>query len=247
MRAGVLLAGACLGGAALASGCSVPVVSPLVAPLFSPMASKPAILFHEPFNQLDPSRWREIEVKGRTQFSIEDVDGNRVLKAYSQAHASILVFSVRFNPDDYPWFSWRWRVDQVVEHEDLATRPGSDAPARVYVYFNTPGLPWQKRNLDYVWSSNTPIGAIMPSAYSKTSILMVIDGGAQHLGQWRAMSRNLREDYKAAFPGAKGTPDVLAIGILSDADSTLGVSSAYYDDFTVSREPVAPLNPAPKP
>lgn len=244
MRPGVLL-----GLLLVAGGCSahpIPVVSPLVRPLVSPIVGRPrpTTLLHEPFNQIDPKRWREIEVKGRTEFSIENLDGHRVLKAHSQARASILLCAVRFDPDDYPWVNWRWRVDQLLEQENLLTKAGSDAPARIYVYFDTPGLPWQKRNLDYVWSSTTPAGTIMPSAYANSSIIMVVDSGAQHLGAWRSVSRNIEEDYRAAFPGTREVPDVLAVGILTDGDSTSAIAAAYYDDVMITREPAYPTNPS---
>lgn len=227
----------------LAAGCSarsIPVITPLVKPLVSPMSSSRTTLLHEPFNAIDPQRWHEIEVNGRSEFSIVDLDGQRVLKAHSQANASILICQVEFDPGDYPWINWRWRVDRPVEGEDLSTRPGSDAPARVYVYFDTRGLPWQKRSLDYVWSSNTPVGTIMPSAYSKTSLLVILESGESHMGTWQSVSRNMKDDYRAAFRTQGEVPDVLAIGLLSDADSTLTVSSAYYDDIMVTREPAFP-------
>lgn len=235
---------------AVSTGCSprpIPIVSPLMSPIIRPIplvgsmvGSKPATLLHEPFNAIDPTRWREIEVKGRTEFSIEELDGRRVLKAHSHAHASILLCQVGFDPGDYPWVNWRWRVDHLLEQENLATKPGSDAPARVYVYFDTPGLPWQKRNLDYVWSSLMPVGTILPSAYSKTSMILVVDSGPQHLGQWRAVSRNIFNDYRAVFPGEREVPDVLAIGLLTDADSTSTMATAYYDDVLVTREAAFP-------
>lgn len=244
---------------ALAAGCSpkpIPVVSPLVsplmAPLVAPISGPPATLFHEPFNAIDPQRWREIEVKGRTEFSIADMDGRRVLKAHSQANASILLCQVKFDPDNYPWVNWRWRVDQLLPEEDLTTKPGSDAPARVYVYFDTRGLPWQKHNLDYVWSSLLPVGTTLPSAYSQTSLILVVDSGPRHVGEWRAVSRDLRKDYEAAFHD-DDTPDVLAIGLLTDADSTGASATAYYDDVMITREPAFPHaaadggNPPPVP
>ena len=215
----------------------LPVVSPLLG------QPPPLTLFHEPFHTLDPTRWREIEIKGNTVFGIEDVDGVRVLKAHSNQSASILLAPFRFKPDRYPWLSWRWRVDQLLEHEDLKTKAGSDAAARVYVYFNTPGLPWKKRNLDYVWSSVLPVGTILPSAFADSSMVIVVDSGPEHLGTWRAVTRNIPEDYRRCF--GEDPPEVVAIGLVTDGDSTHTEATAYYDEILITREPPASSDRSP--
>jgi len=204
----------------------------------------PFTLFHEPLQTLDPKRWREIEVKGKTTFTIEELAGARVLKAHSNDAASILLAPFRFNSNHYPWLSWRWRVDQLLEHEDLRTKAGSDAAARVYVYFNTPGLPWQKRNLDYVWSSVLPVGTILPSAFADSSMVIAVDSGPEHLGTWRAVTRNIPEDYRRCF--GQDPPDVLAIGLVTDSDSTHTEAVAYYDEILITREPPASSDGSPQ-
>lgn len=253
----VIALGACWLASGVVTGCSKPGVMavpalpipelPIVLPLLNP--PPPLTLFHEPFETLDPKRWREIEIKGATTFSIEDVDGVRVLKAHSNNAASILLAPFRFKPDRYPWLSWRWRVDALLEHEDLRTKAGSDAVARVYVYFDTPGLPWQKRNLDYLWSSSLPAGTILPSAFADSSMVVVVEGGPEHLGTWRAVTRNIPDDYRRCF-GAD-PPDVLAIGLVTDSDSTHTEATAYYDEILLTTHPpesfpeAQPQPPAP--
>lgn len=230
-------AGAC---AMVVIGCAqksltIPAVSPLLG------QPKPFTLFHEPFQQLDPQRWREVEVKGQTQFSIEDLDGSRVLKAHSRAAASILLSPFRFDPKTYRGLSWRWRVDRLLDAEDLTRKSGSDAVARVYVYFDTHGLPWQKRNLDYVWSSTLPVGTIRPSAYAESSMIIVVESGAEHLGTWRTVRRDIPDDYRRCYK--EDPPNVLAIGLMTDADSTHSEAVAYYDDIMIVRE-MLPAQPA---
>ena len=98
-------------------------------------------------------------------------------------------------------------------------------------------MPWQKRNLDYVWSSALPAGTLLMSAFSSESKIIVAQSGADGLGRWRIMERNLRDDYQRAFGGQP--PDVIAIGIMSDTDNTGGEALAYFDDLQVSRTPLA--------
>lgn len=218
----------------LASGCARQAVTlPLVSQLLAP--PKPLTLFAEPFHQLDPAHWREVEVKGQTHYTIEELGGSRSLKAHSRAGASILLKPFRFDPDTYEWLSWRWRVDRLVEGEDLTRKDGSDCAARVYVYFDTEGLPWQKRSLDYVWSASLPVETILSSAFSKHSKIIVVESGPEHLGQWRQASRNIEEDYERCF--GDDPPEVVAIGLMTDTDNTRSEAVAYFDDVTVSRKP----------
>jgi phage terminase large subunit-like protein len=205
-------------------------------PLLAPRP--PAIAWSESFDLLDLSRWRETELHGRTAYQAVTLDGRTCLKSDSRAAASILVTEVRVNPDTYEWLSWDWRVDQLVTGEALEQREGSDVAARVYVYFKSKGLPWQKRNLDYVWSAKQPVGTILTSAYSATSKIIVVESGAEALGQWRHVERNLEDDYRLAF--GEDPPHVLAIGLMTDTDNTGGQAVAYFDELRISRRREAP-------
>lgn len=234
--------GACLWGCflacVLAVGCgrkagAVPLVSPIVSSLLP--VPTPLTLFVESFDHLDAQRWREVEVKGQTEYTIEEQEGGRYLKAHSRGGASILLSLFRFDPETYEWLSWRWKADTLIEGEDLSTKAGSDAVARVYVYFDTPGLPWQRRAMDYVWSSIHPAGMILTSPFTGHSKILVIENGAEHLGQWRSASRNIEDDYEQCF--GEDPPDVVAIGLMTDADSTNTEAVAYYDDVMITREP----------
>lgn len=215
------------------SGCSsrrlsVPLLPPLIAP------PKAAVLWREPFERLDPSQWREVEVHGHTDYAQAIVEGRACLRIQSHGGASVLLHPIRFDPDDYEWLSWSWRVDRPIEGEALDRKEGSDAAARLYVYFDSGGLPWQKRNLDYVWSSTLPVGTTLNSAFSSTSKIIVVDNRAASLGQWRSIERNLEDDYKRCF--GEDPPDVVAIGVMTDTDNTGGEALAYLDELRVSRQ-----------
>ena len=196
---------------------------------------KSLVAFAESFDQLDPAVWREVEVKGKTVYQIVEMDGGRVLKSESHGQASILLHSCRFHPAEYPWLSWRWRVDQFVEGENFKIKNGSDAPLRVYVYFDTGSLPWQKRNVDYVWSSVLPVDTLLTSPFSGLSKLLVVESGRSAQGKWRSMTRNVAEDYRRCF--GQDPPDIVAIGLMTDTDSTGHDAIAYIDDVRLHRDP----------
>ena len=209
----------------------MPRVKVPLLPSFPPSAA-PAVLWTEPFDALTPQQWREVDVHGRTSYETVTLDGRSCLKAHSVSAASALLHPVRFNPKTYPWFSWSWRVERFVAAEALERKEGSDASARVYVYFDTKGLPWQQRSIDYVWSASLASGTLLNSAFSSISKIIVVETGAD-VGQWRMVERNLEEDYRRCFAG--DPTDVVAIGIMTDTDNTAGEAVAYYDDLHISK------------
>lgn len=209
------------------------VTAPILPSLIP--APKPTTFWTEPFDALNPVRWREVEVKHHTVYQSVALEGRQCLQAQSQASASILLTPLQFDPDIYEWLSWSWRVDQFVEGEALERKAGSDAAARVYVYFKTRGLPWQKRSLDYVWSASLPVGTILSSAFSSTAKIIVVESGTSSLGRWRTVQRNLGEDYRRCF--GEDPPDVVALGLMSDTDNTGAQARAFFDDLRVSRTP----------
>ena len=170
---------------------------------------------------------------GHTSYQTATVEDRRCLKAESHAGASMLLHPLRFDPGTYEWLSWHWRVEHPVTREALERKEGSDAAARVYVYFETKGLPWEKRNIDYVWSVSLPVGTILSSAFSPSSKIIVVESGSASLGQWRMVERNLAADYKRCF--GDDPPDVIAIGVMTDTDNTAGEALAYYDDLRVTK------------
>lgn len=217
------------------SGCaSQHVTVPLMPPLI-PQAL-PIVLWEEGFKELHPDRWQAVEVRRRTDYSAVELDGRSCLRAHSHNGGSILLTPVSFDPDTFEWFSWSWRVDRLVQGEALQRKDGSDASARVYVYFDTGGLPWQKRNIDYVWSATLPAGTILESAFSSNSKIIVVESGSGSLGRWRSVERNLQDDYERCFGNGR-LPKVIAIGIMTDTDNTGGEALAYFDDLRIGRLP----------
>jgi hypothetical protein len=197
-------------------------------------------LWHEPFDTLNAELWKEADVsKGKTLYSVVELEGRSCLRAVSQDSASILLSPLQFDPEEHEWISWDWRVEQFVEGEALERKNGSDASARVYVYFQTMGLPWQKRSLDYVWSKTLPRDTLMDSAFAPASKILVLESGTDAAGQWRTEERNLERDFERAF-GKQDLPEVIGIGIMTDTDNSKGTAVAYFDNLRVGRRPARP-------
>ena len=220
------MAGGCKGGRSVVP--STPSAS---------SASAAGAFWTEPFDTLNPTRWTEVQVhrqmQSQPQFTAQVLEGRPCLEARSRRSASILMTALQFHPRTAPWLSWDWRVDQLVEGEALTRKEGSDAAARLYVYFDTKGSSWQKRSLDYVWSSSLPVGTVLDSAFSSNSKILVVESGTAALGRWRHVQRNLDDDYRRCFKAP--APGVINIGLMSDTDNTGGSALAYFDELRVSR------------
>ena len=204
----------------------------------SAAAGRSRIAWQEIFEHYNPKQWREVTVTRHTSFRVMLLDGRRCLEALSHNSASIFLSKVNVDPAVAPWMAWDWRVDRFVDEEDLYRKEKSDASARVYVYFDTPGLPWQKHSIDYVWSSNLPVDTLLDSPFSASSKIIVASSGVEKKGQWQQVRRNIPEDYQRCF--SSKAPKIAAIGLMTDTDSAGGHALAYYDDvqlLTTQAEP----------
>lgn len=218
------------------AGCTKPRIK---TPIFSTVvqATDSLILWQEPFDVLDETRWKEVEVNGKTEYSIVELDDRRCLRAQSSGGASIMLSELRFQPGPNQWVSWEWRVDRHVDGEALESKEGSDVAARVYVYFSAKGisLPWKRPSIDYVWSAYLPVGTVLESPYSSDAKIIVATSGKENTGEWMRIVRNIHDDYKLVFGGE--VPEVVAIGVMTDSDNTNGESLAYFDNLEIGAGP----------
>ena len=53
----------------------------------------------------------------------------------SEASASGLIKPVVIDPKEFPIVRWRWKIDNVLQHSDVALKEGDDFPARLYFTF----------------------------------------------------------------------------------------------------------------
>ncbi len=204
-----------------------------------------------------PAPWREL-VLARVKpprFALVDDGGATVLRATADAAAGAVGHPLRIEADSAPALAWRWKVDRVVEHADLATRRGDDFAARVYVFFDVPAdeLPVGERiklrfarwlygpdlpsaALCYVWDNRHPVGMSAWSAYTGRVRIVVLESGSARAGQWVAERRDLAADYRAAFGAGARVPPVSGIAAGNDTDQTGEAATAWFGDFHITTE-----------
>ncbi len=85
-----------------------------------------------------PDSWKPLtfhNIDKHTEYALVEDDGTVVLKAVSHGSSSGLTREVTIDPKAYPIVEWRWKIENVLEKGDVATKTGDDYPARLYITF----------------------------------------------------------------------------------------------------------------
>jgi hypothetical protein len=195
------------------------------------MASSSALTVAD-FEQGLPAGTEEREFEGQTRYRVVDLEGGRVLNATADGSASGLIFPQRFDPAEWPWLEWRWKIDGVIEKGDARIKAGDDYAARVYVIFPH-WLPIKTRSINYIWSNRLPRDSALPNTYTGNAMMLALRSGDADSGQWVVERRNLVEDFRRLF--GEDPPDEAVVAVMTDTDQTRETAEAWYDDIRLSR------------
>lgn len=173
--------------------------------------------------------WTTKSFKGETEYRIVEDDGRKVLQASSRGTASGLVYATDYDPLEYPVLTWRWKVGNIIARGDARTRAGDDYAARLYVVFPHWFFP-KTRTLNYIWANRLPKETVIANAFTGNAMMIAVESGADRVGEWREVSRDIVADYRRAF--GEDPPRVGAIAIMTDTDNTGETATAWYGDIT---------------
>jgi hypothetical protein len=176
--------------------------------------------------------WAVKSFQGETAYRVVAEAGGHVLQAESRGTASGLVRKIDLDPRETPVLSWRWKVAGTIPAGDERTKAGDDYAARVYVIFPHWFFP-KTRTLNYIWANHLAKGAILPNAYTANAMMIAVQSGPAHAGQWLTERRDIVADYRQAF--GEEPPRIGAIAIMTDTDTTGAMATAWYDDLLLTR------------
>lgn len=187
-----------------------------------------------------------------TKYTFEKKGRETYLKAESKASSSALLCKIPFDVYAYPNIRWRWKVDNVYERENLETKAGNDAPARVCILFEydpqKAGLFQRIRyslakkkigeyppdsGLCYAWASRAYKKRAFRDPKWKIVQTVILEHGAERVGTWREATVNAMEDYQRAF--RKSPPARARIAIMNDSNNTGEASISYFTSLEVFR------------
>jgi hypothetical protein len=198
-----------------------------------------------------PDGWsplRFARIERETRYSLVADGGATVVRAEADASASGLIRRVEIDTRAYPILEWRWKVANLVEKSDLAAEEGDDYAARLYVAFKYDPARvsvWNRvkyalikalygeypphAGINYVWATREPVGTTTWNAYTDRVRMIVVRSGPADLGRWVSESRDVLEDYRAAFK--EEPPPIAGVAIMTDADNTGERVVAWYGDI----------------
>jgi len=192
--------------------------------LMAPPALASDILLDD-YQQGISKNWKEKSFKGWTRYEVVQEDGERCIRATSDASASALYYEIDFDPREYPLLTWRWKVNNIVAKGDEIKKEGDDYAARVYVVFPS-ALFWRTKAINYIWANKLTAGQAVPNPFTSNACMIAVQSGPTLVGQWMEEKRNLLEDYHKCF--GEDTPKAGAVAIMTDTDNTGEKAMAWY-------------------
>lgn len=178
--------------------------------------------------------WEPKVFKGETDYTFLAEPDKKVLQAKSHNSASGLFREVAIDLNKTPYLNWSWKTAQVFDGINEQTKEGDDYPARVYVVFSGGLFFWNTKAINYVWSSNQPVGTTWPNAYTANARMIAVESGSGHVGKWILEKRNVRNDFRDLFNEDPGLID--AVAIMTDTDNSGLRATAWYGDIWTSSD-----------
>ena len=188
--------------------------------------------------------------KRRTDYRLVNGADGTVLQADAEQAATGMYRRIRVDPGRQPVLEWSWRVEKLIPGADLRKGSREDSAARLVISFHGDptkldfeerarlrlakvfaGEPLPYAMLIYVWSNQVAVEATLPSPQIDRIRMIVVERGGARLGQWLHYRRNIVEDYRRVFGEDPG--DIVAVGVLTDADNTRQSARALYGDITL--------------
>ena len=137
----------------------------------------------------------------------------------------------------YPYLSWRWRVDGSIDDSAIARADGrirgerNDFAAKLGVLVEARGRR-EAHEIAYVWARSLALGTVLNQDISiplvrKVRIArLVVESGPGRAG-WAEETRDLRADFARIAPGLEAGR-VLRVYVMSDSDDTGGQVAAAF-------------------
>jgi len=177
----------------------------------------------EDFSSLDerglPKGWiAQKETPDPAQVYQVRKEGDRVYLAAS-GRPNRLFKKIKWNPNQYPFLSWKWRIKNVPTDSQKERR------AAVYVSLDRDffGIP---KITKYLWSSLAPVGQEISGGFTAASTIVVRSGPVQ-AGEWITETINVLEDFKRLHGGVPSN-EAYGIGVMTSLE-------ADFADFVAHR------------
>ena len=185
------------------------------------------------FNDNDLTKFKSHSIKKKTSYSIITENGQSYLKAEAEGQASGLGQEIKVDLNKTPFLNITWKVEQGIPGIKENSKKGHDFAARVSVIKETGSLPWQKKAMNYVFSSNEKTNSHWMGPYRK----QIIDYVASSLvdskeNSWVTVKLNVKEHFKKFLD--LDLVEIDGVAIMTDTDNTKQKAVSYYKNIYFS-------------
>jgi hypothetical protein len=205
-----------------------------------------------PNDALNPA-WHAVHIRFKTPtiYATSIAAGEPCIRAVSDSAWSLWVAKVPQQFAQATTLSWRWHVPALVAEADAATPGKDDSAVRVVIAFRGDRtkldaaeratmsmakaiggneLPFAA--IQYVWDGNAATENVYPNGNTTRIKKLVVRSGGAGLGSWQSFSRDVRADFRRAFPGEE-PGEIESVGLMTDTDSLGGKAEACYADIVL--------------
>ena len=185
------------------------------------------------FDDNDLTKFKSHSIKKKTSYSIIKENGESYLKAEAEGQASGLGREIKVDLDKTPFLNITWKVEQGIPGIKEHSKKGHDFAARVSVIKEIGSLPWQKKAMNYVFSSNEKTNSHWTGPYRK----QIIDYVASSLvdskeNSWVTVKLNVKEHFKKFLD--LDLDEIDGVAIMTDTDNTKQKAVSYYKNIYFS-------------
>lgn len=205
--------------------------------------------FAPPNNPADPA-WHAVNLRFKTptEYSLREVDGRACIRAVAHAAWSFWVADVPAALAKATALSWHWYVPGLIPDADNLVPGKDDSPARIVVAFKGDrskldaadrstmslakalgGVELPFAAIQYIWEGKAATETIIPNGNTARIQKLVVKSGPIGLATWQSFTRDVRADFRRAFPGEE-PGDIESVALMTDTDSLGGTAEACYAD-----------------
>ena len=174
------------------------------------------------------------KVKKETTYTIGSNDKGNYLKAEAEGKASGLGKETKINLLETPFINITWKIEQDLNGINEQSKKGHDYAARVFVIKKTGATALSNRAINYVFSSNNPIGKYWRSPFTKKSIDYVLSTTQKNFNEWVTVKANVRKHFKKLHD--IDVNEIEGVAIMTDTDNSKLPAIAYYQNIYFSSE-----------
>jgi hypothetical protein len=164
-----------------------------------------------------PAPWRLFTHAGKADLSLVRDGDIAAVDLKSRSSSFGLEREANVDLGRYPVLTWKWKATVLPAGGDFRRGGRDDQAAQLYVAFG------RTRAIGYIWDTSAPAGTEgqVPGLPPFVSVkLVVLRSGSAETGRWLAESRNVLEDYRRLFGGAKDAPVAKGLRILVNSQHT---------------------------